>query len=65
MREGKNGWEKPNYYWMEKSAEKMKREIARLHIYLLHVTCDGIPFVFGPPAQERASATKSHLGSRR
>jgi len=41
--EGENGWEKPNYYWMEKSAEKMKREIARLHIYFLHVTCDGIP----------------------
>ena len=27
----------------KKSAEKMKREIARLHIYFLHVTCDGIP----------------------
>ena len=43
MTEGKNGWEKPNSYWMEKSVEKIKRETIRLHISFLHVTCDGIP----------------------
>ena len=43
MTEGEIGWEKPNYYWMEKSAEKIKRETTRLHISFLHETCDGIP----------------------
>ena len=39
----KGKMEKPNYYWMEKMQKKMKRGTTRLHIFFLHVTCDGIP----------------------
>ena len=44
LRDGRGKWMGETKLLLDgkKSVEKMKRETTRLHIFFLHVTCDGI-----------------------